>query len=80
MKKLLAALFLLSLMSCGPDAPPDKSSTVVITHTLGIKDTVNIEYYRDLHLDGDYLHDGNHKSKALYVIAYSIINTKSISK
>lgn len=81
MKKILAALLLLSFTSCNPDCPPDKFSTVILTYDIrGGKDTVNIQYYQDLYLNGSYLYDKNNTAKATNVIAFSVIDVKPISK
>lgn len=74
MKLLLILFSFLLLSSCSsPDPDPNKMATIVVTSQQLLKDTINIEYYQSIHIDGNTLHDGNHLVIATNVIRYNII-------
>lgn len=73
----LVAVVILSFCSC--QVRPNKRATVVVTHIMGGKDTLNVEYYDNLHIDDQnrLIDDNNAGVKAKYVLNYSILGTIS---
>lgn len=73
----IAVSLILSFYSC--QVRPNKRATVIITHIMGGKDTINLEYFDNLHIDdNNRLVDDNQSGvKAKYVLNYSIIGTIS---
>ncbi len=84
MKKLLIIpLLLLVLGGCDSanQCPPDTRGTVITVNSKGETDTLDLEYYRYLHIgSASNLVDGNNNIQSLDVAAFSIIKSEKIGK